>query len=1067
MKINNFFLLSFIIAFIIVLSGYRCHAQAELQKIIPLSPNAAEISRYTEQPVDYFTGIPQISVPIYSIRSGDLNLPLSVSYYAGGNKVEAIASWVGLSWSLNSIPIISRSVNGIPDENGAYLSSGSNSVQQAYDQMKNGDHASINQLMSDARKGLADSEPDVYSFNIQGKSGKFVYNQALQKFDCTPMNNIKIVRSGDSFVITSDDGTTYYFQDKETSTTQSSGPSNTITTSWMITKIINATKTDSLVFNYNIETNYNRTFISATKYQFISGTICSDIAKPNSDGLTGALTINSTLRLSSIAFKGGHVDFIPKATEREDLNGGVALDYIKVFDKSNSLTKQFQFHYKYLSGSNSGAGCYINDTYKSYKWMLLTDIDEVPIDGSNALIHKFEYEESLVPPCRNNPTQDYWGYYNGAVSNISLIPQTTVPNSNIVVPGADRAVYPAYTQFGILKKMIYPTGGFTTFNYENNMVVDHDLPAIYFTGSASLEAGLDEDPPTTKTLTTTFVINNPPDRVLNNNNINGGAYLTIDMGGVGVQPGSAGAVVNLQGPNDNFNFSASFENHYLPNGSYQITATFNQDPPNYQNFYCIATWKIKDTTTVNTYAGGIRIKEIRTYENSSAVPLINRYIYTADLSTTASSGRLFNKQTLNYFDVIDVVSNQVYYCAARYMRINSFSNQSQVTHSGSSVGYTKVFIQSASPNITGMTSYSYTYSMDQPQDDWTPYTVPYTPLQTMESFRGQIDQKIDYRYVNGNYEVAKATDYLYTEKIQETPAAFGLKADKELLEPGTIANEGDPVPYYAPYKLKTTWSAPSFKRERTYETADQTKFVETVSNYLYDDPYHQLTETSTLASNGKTLKKVNYYPYNLTLSGDAEIGRNWLINKNNISVVLKEQNYSDATLLNSVTTNYKSFDGFNLVKPYSVSIQYQNNQAVKTILFNRYNNSGNLLEQQIQNGPSTSYLWAYNNIYPVAELKNTTYSQVENILGTGTLIAFESTLPSISTIQTLLLPLKTQLPACYMTTYTYAPLVGMTSATDAKGQTTYYEYDGFQRLVNIKDQYGNILKHTDYHYQNQ
>jgi YD repeat-containing protein len=54
-----------------------------------------------------------------------------------------------------------------------------------------------------------------------------------------------------------------------------------------------------------------------------------------------------------------------------------------------------------------------------------------------------------------------------------------------------------------------------------------------------------------------------------------------------------------------------------------------------------------------------------------------------------------------------------------------------------------------------------------------------------------------------------------------------------------------------------------------------------------------------------------------------------------------------------------------------------------------------------------------------------------------------------------------------MTTYTYAPLIGMTSSTDAKGQTTYYEYDSFQRLLNIKDQNGKVLKHYEYHYKDQ
>jgi YD repeat-containing protein len=54
-----------------------------------------------------------------------------------------------------------------------------------------------------------------------------------------------------------------------------------------------------------------------------------------------------------------------------------------------------------------------------------------------------------------------------------------------------------------------------------------------------------------------------------------------------------------------------------------------------------------------------------------------------------------------------------------------------------------------------------------------------------------------------------------------------------------------------------------------------------------------------------------------------------------------------------------------------------------------------------------------------------------------------------------------------MTTYTYDPLVGMTTATDPKNQVSYYEYDGFQRLINIKDKDGYIVKHFDYHYSGQ
>lgn len=51
-----------------------------------------------------------------------------------------------------------------------------------------------------------------------------------------------------------------------------------------------------------------------------------------------------------------------------------------------------------------------------------------------------------------------------------------------------------------------------------------------------------------------------------------------------------------------------------------------------------------------------------------------------------------------------------------------------------------------------------------------------------------------------------------------------------------------------------------------------------------------------------------------------------------------------------------------------------------------------------------------------------------------------------------------------LTTHTYLPGVGISSSIDAKGMTTYYEYDDFQRLEYIKDHAGNILKSYNYHY---
>lgn len=54
-----------------------------------------------------------------------------------------------------------------------------------------------------------------------------------------------------------------------------------------------------------------------------------------------------------------------------------------------------------------------------------------------------------------------------------------------------------------------------------------------------------------------------------------------------------------------------------------------------------------------------------------------------------------------------------------------------------------------------------------------------------------------------------------------------------------------------------------------------------------------------------------------------------------------------------------------------------------------------------------------------------------------------------------------------MTTYTYEPLIGMTSQCDINNRITYYEYDGFGRLTLVRDQDKNVLKKLCYNYAGQ
>lgn len=58
----------------------------DVPRIVPVSPEAAAMEKYRSYPVDYCTGIPNITIPLYEIVAGDITLPISLSYHASGLK---------------------------------------------------------------------------------------------------------------------------------------------------------------------------------------------------------------------------------------------------------------------------------------------------------------------------------------------------------------------------------------------------------------------------------------------------------------------------------------------------------------------------------------------------------------------------------------------------------------------------------------------------------------------------------------------------------------------------------------------------------------------------------------------------------------------------------------------------------------------------------------------------------------------------------------------------------------------------------------------------------------------
>jgi YD repeat-containing protein len=195
------------------------------------------------------------------------------------------------------------------------------------------------------------------------------------------------------------------------------------------------------------------------------------------------------------------------------------------------------------------------------------------------------------------------------------------------------------------------------------------------------------------------------------------------------------------------------------------------------------------------------------------------------------------------------------------------------------------------------------------------------------------------------------------------------------------------------------------------------------------------------------------------------------------SPVIEETNYKNVidpgSLLNSTRTNYIVWNNnANQIYPSIIDTKKGTDVYQQRLQYLRYDNAtGNLQSVSKVSGSSDSYVWGYNGLYPIAQISGADYATVETVLGGSAAVQTfrDNPSPTDADVSSFLAPLRSdvRLKDALITTYTYQPLVGMTSMTDAKGEVTTYEYDAFQRLVTVRDHNGNIVKHTDYHYQNQ
>lgn len=91
---------AFLLSNFIVLSFYSFSqvptSLTNLPKVVPQSPNTAAFKKFGDIPVSYYTGVPDISIPLYTVSVDNVSVPISINYHASGIKIADEAGRVGL-----------------------------------------------------------------------------------------------------------------------------------------------------------------------------------------------------------------------------------------------------------------------------------------------------------------------------------------------------------------------------------------------------------------------------------------------------------------------------------------------------------------------------------------------------------------------------------------------------------------------------------------------------------------------------------------------------------------------------------------------------------------------------------------------------------------------------------------------------------------------------------------------------------------------------------------------------------------------------------------------------------
>lgn len=432
----------------------------------PPSPNPYSLAMLSQTRVNQHCGTADVTVPIVDLTSRRLKVPITLNYNTGGNKVQDVASWVGLGWSMDAGGLITRIVRGLPDEQENGFCEASDIGEKAY-------LAYNNDYIGGVSANTYDGEPDLFFFSFMGISGQFILDEDGVPI-LLPYGNLKIkpgicpLATEQSWTITDDSGNRYVFGKTASSRESSRFEADTdvdmtFISSWYLSEIVTPNADDLIQFLYASTPSYQYKYFvqdilhKTYNYSPWVDNCVNDPGDLRNRDLT--VTVVNPLYPSAIISQQGRVEFLMNAASRLDIPGAKSLSKILIKDNNFNEVASYSFQTSYfVSDGCSTAEC------KRLK------LDAVVRDAGtrNILQAGFKYN-TLNLPARSSHQVDHWGYYNSNADTMKIAALVVGGSCPQNYTGANRGADSVRSKANILTSLHEATGGFTEYVYEGHV----------------------------------------------------------------------------------------------------------------------------------------------------------------------------------------------------------------------------------------------------------------------------------------------------------------------------------------------------------------------------------------------------------------------------------------------------------------------------------------------------------------------------------------------------------------------------------------------------------------------